>query len=106
MGPVPALLTAIERQDVTALDDLIERDGMTEAHLTPEEAVALWETGWQEWLGGGWEFENASWDPQTSLHTPQLWRITLGVFLRLLHVRCPALPGVPTWTEIWDVEEE
>jgi hypothetical protein len=106
MVPVTALLTAIQRQDFATLNDLIEYDGMAEAHLTHEEAVALWEAGWQEWLGGDWESENESWDPQASLHTPQLWRITLGVFLRLLHARCPALPGVPTWTEIWDGEEE
>ena len=108
MVPVTALLTAIERKEVGALNDLIEHDGIAEAHFTHEEAVALWEAGWQAWLGGGtagdahwqageewsefhqvsWEDNNECWDPQASLHTPQLWHITLGVFLRLLHARC------------------
>jgi hypothetical protein len=125
MVPVTALLTAIERKDGAALNDLIEHDGMAETHFTPEEAVALWEAGWQAWLGGGtagnahwpageewsewqqvsWEAENECWDPQASLHTPPLWHITLGVFLRLLHARCPELPGAPAWAEIWDGEE-
>ena len=160
MVPVTSLLTAIERKDVTALNDLIEHDGMAEAHFTHKEAVALWEAGWQEWLAGdkagnahsvhalwnrrhttkfngvsypvqkaaasiyseagnahwhaeeegsefhqvSWEAENECWDPKARLHPP-LWHITLGVFLRLLHARCPELPGAPVWAEIWDVEE-
>jgi hypothetical protein len=125
MVPATVLLTVIEWQDVTALDDFIEHDGMAEAPFTPEEALALWEAGWQAWLGGGktgnahwqageewrevpqasWETENECWNPQPSLPTPPLWHITLGVFLRLLHARHPELPGVPAWAEIWDVEE-
>jgi hypothetical protein len=125
MVPVTSLLAAIERKEVAALNDLIEHGGMAEAYFTHEEAVALWEAGWQEWLGGGtagnvhWqagekcgEFHQASWEagnecraPQASLPTPPLWHITLGVFLRLLHARCPELPGAPAWAEIWDVEE-
>jgi hypothetical protein len=125
MVPVTALLTAIERKDVTTLNDFIDCDGMAEAHFTHEEAIVLWEAGWQEWLGSdkagnahwhageewsefhqaSWEAENACWDPQLSLHTPSLWHITLGVFLHLLHARCPELPGAPAWAELWDVEE-
>ena len=125
MIPVTALLAAIERKEVAALNDLIEHNGMAEAHFTHEEAVALWEAGWQEWLGGGtagdthWqageergelhhvscEAENECWVPHASLTTPPLWHITLGVFLRLLHARCPELPGAPVWAEIWDGEE-
>jgi hypothetical protein len=125
MVSATALLTAIERQDVAALNDLIEHDGTAKAHFTHEEAVALWEAWWQAWFGDGqagnthwhageewselhqvsWEAENACWDPQASLHTPPLWHITLGVFLRLLHARYPELPGAPAWAEIWDVEE-
>ena len=119
MVPVTSLLTAIERKDVIALSDLIEHDGIAEAHFTHQEAVALWEAGWQEWLVGdkavnahwhaeeegsefhqvSWEAENESWDPEASLHPPPLWQITLGVFLRLLHARCPELPGTPAWAE-------
>jgi hypothetical protein len=125
MVPVTSLLTAIKRQDVAALDDLIEHGGMAEARFTHEEAIALWEAGWQEWLGGGtagnahgqageersecqqvsWEAENGCRAPQASLNTPPLWHITLGVFLRLLHARRPELPGVPAWAELWDGEE-
>ena len=125
MVPVTALLTAIERKEVAALNDLIEHDGIAEAHFTHEEAVALWEAGWQAWLGGGtagdahwpageewsecphvsWGGENECRAPQASLPTPPLWHITLGVFLRLLHARCPELPGAPAWAEIWDGEE-
>ena len=125
MVPVTSLLAAIERKEVAALNALIEHDGMAEAHFTHEEAVALWEAGWQEWLGGStagnahwqageewsgcqqvsWEADNECWDPQASLPTPPLWHITLGVFLRLLHARCPELPSAPAWAEIWDAEE-
>ena len=52
MAPVTSLLTASERQDVAALNDLIEHDGMIEEHFTYEEAAALWDAGWQEWLEG------------------------------------------------------
>ena len=60
MVPVTSLLTAIERKDVAALNDLIEHNGMAAAHFTPEEAVALWEAGWQAWLGDG-TAGNAHW---------------------------------------------
>jgi hypothetical protein len=60
MVPVTSLLTAIERKDVAALNDLIEHDGRAEVHFTHEEAVALCEAGWQEWLGGG-KAENTHW---------------------------------------------
>jgi hypothetical protein len=126
MVPVTSLLTVIERGDFFALNDLIEHDGIAEAHFTHEEAVALWEAGWQAWLEGGmtgnthwqageewgefqhvsWEVENACRAPQASLTTPPLWHITLGVFLRLLHARCPALPSAPAWAEIWDGEKD
>src|SRR5262245_32976326 len=125
MVPVTSLLTAIERKDIAALNNLIEHNEMAEAHFTHEEAIALWEAGWQEGLGGGadrnaqrqageewskfhqvsWEAENDCRAPQASLNAPPLWYITLGVFLRLLHARRPELPGVPAWAEIWDVEE-
>ena len=52
MGPVTSLLTAIERQDVAALTDVIEHNAMHEENLTYEEAVALWDVGWQEWNAG------------------------------------------------------
>src|SRR5688500_10826859 len=109
MASATALLTAIAQQDVATLTDLIEHDGMAEAHFTPEEAVALWEAGWQAWLGDGqagnarwhageewnefcqasWEAANECWDTQASLNILPLWHITLGVFLRLLHAGCP-----------------
>jgi hypothetical protein len=84
MVPVTSLLTAIARKDVAVLNDLIEHDGMAEAHFTHEEAVALWEAGWQEWLGDGkagdahcqagegWcEFHQVSWEDKTSAGSPR-----------------------------------
>ncbi|HEY5867266.1 MAG TPA: hypothetical protein VI542_17225 [Candidatus Tectomicrobia bacterium] len=106
MGPVTSLLTAIERQDVVALTDVIEHHAMHEENLTYEEAVALWDVGWQEWNAAdrtghsSWQAigEGQTWHP--------LWRITLGEFLHVLHTTFPALPGVLAWTDLGDVEEE
>jgi hypothetical protein len=126
MAPVISLLTALERQDVDVLNELIEHDGMIEENFTYEEAAALWDAGWQDWLGGGrdgnaswqageerdelrhepWESDYDSRDSQISLQSPQLWYITLGVFLRWLHATFPELPGAPAWVELRDVEEE
>jgi len=126
MTPVTSLLTAIERQDVATLNDLIERDGMTDEPFTAEEAAALWDAGWQAWLGGGregyaswqagevwedvrqepWKSDHDAWDSQIGLQSPPLWHITLGMFLRVLHATFPALPGAPAWAAFRDVEEE
>ena len=126
MTPVTALLTAIERHDSAALNTLLEHDGMTAEHLTCDEAAALWDAGWHTWLGGGtegqaswhagntrgtwrhepWDAAHDAWDAPRRLESPQLWHITLGQFLRVLHATFPALPGAPAWAALQDVEEE
>lgn len=119
MVPVPSLLTAIERQDVATLNDLLEHDGMHAAHFTAEEATTLWDVGWQAWLGEGrhghasWhageeggEWRQETWAAQISPQSSPLWHITLGMFLRVLHASFPALPSAPAWAALRDVEEE
>jgi hypothetical protein len=126
MTPVTSLLTALERHDIAALNDLLDHEGITDEHFTCDEAAALWDAGWHAWLGGGrnghaswhageawdelrqepWESDHDSWAAQSSLESPQLWHITLGMFLRVLHATFPALPGAPTWAALQDVEEE
>jgi len=126
MTPVTLLLTTLERQDIAALNDVLEHDGMTDEHFTCEEAAALWDAGWHAWLGGGrhghasWHTgdegdelrqepgasDHDSWDAPSRLESPQLWPITLGLFLRVLHATFPALPGAPAWVALQDVEEE
>lgn len=118
MTPVTSLLTALERHDIAALTDLLEHDGMDE-HFTCEDAAALWDAGWHAWLGedreghASWHAEEAgdelrreSWAAPSHLERPQLWPITLGMFLRMLHATFPALPGAPAWAALQDVEEE
>ena len=69
MVPVTSLLKAIERKEVAALNDLIEHDGIAEAHCTHEEAVALWEEGWQ--AGEEWsEFHHVSWGGENERRAP------------------------------------
>ena len=94
MTPVTALLTAIERHDSAALNTLLEHDGMTDEHLTCDEAAALWDAAHDAWAA------------PRRLESPQLWHITLGQFLRVLHATFPALPGAPAWAARQDVEEE
>src|SRR5262245_59536591 len=126
MASVTLILTAIERQDVATLTDLLEHDEMTDEPFTAEEATALWDAGWQAWLGGDrdghaswqageergewrqelWESAHDSWASQVSLQSPQLWHITLGTFLRVLHATFPELPSAPAWAALRDVEEE
>ena len=126
MTPITSLLTAMERHDSAALTDLLDHDGLLDEHFTGDEALALWNAGWHAWLGGDQESQ-ASWpagvargawrlEPWTSDHDaeaapsrqacPQLWPITLGLFLRVLHATFPALPGAPPWAVLQDVEEE
>ena len=126
MTLLTSLLTAMERHDSAALTDLLDHDGMLDEHFTYDDALALWDAGWHAWLGGDWEGQAAcpAWDargawrhePWVSDHdagaaprrreSPQLWPITLGLFLRVLQATFPALPGAPAWAVLPDVEEE
>ena len=126
MTLVTSLLTALERHDSAALTDVLDHDGMTDEHLTCDEAAVLWDAGWHAWLGGGrhghaswqagdegdeWRHEpgasdHDTWDAPSRLAHLQLWPITLGLFLRVLHATFPALPGAPAWAALQDVEEE
>ena len=126
MTLVTSLLTALERHDSAALTDVLDHDGMTDEHLTCDEAALLWDAGWHAWLGGGRQGqasgqagdEGEAWrhEPGAADHDacdvahrrdqPQLWPITLGLFLRVLHATFPALPGAPPWAVLQDVEEE
>ena len=126
MTPVTSLLTALERHDSAALTDVLDHDGITDEHFTYEDAAALWDAGWHTWLGGDHEgqaswhagaageaLQHESWASdhdvgaaQRRLDRPQLWPITLGLFLRVLHATFPALPGAPAWAALQDVEEE
>gem|GEM_PF-5227000 len=60
MTPVTSLLTALERHDIAALNDLLDHEGITDEHFTCDEAAALWDAGWHVWLGGG-RNGHASW---------------------------------------------
>jgi len=108
--PVTALLETIDQRDVAVLDEVIEHDGITEEIFTHEEAMALWEVGWREWLyephTASLEDENESWESRSSAYSPQLWHITLGVFLHRLYAPFPALPWAPAGAQLWDIEEE
>jgi hypothetical protein len=126
MTPGTLLLTAIERHDVATLNDLLDHDGLTDEHFTAEDATALWDAGWHAWLGEGregqaswhagaergawrqepWASDHDAWAAQSSLQSPPLWHITLGMFLRVLHATFPELPGTPAWAALRDVEEE
>ena len=109
MTLVTSLLTALERHDSAALTDVLDHDGMTDEHLTCDEAALLWDAGWHAWLGGGRHGQASghdSWAAQSNRESPQLWPITLGLFLRVLHATFPALPGAPPWAVLHDVEEE
>ena len=126
MSPVTSLLTALERHDIAALTDVLDHDGISDAHFTDEDAAVLWDAGWHAWLGGGresqaswpagdagealphkpWTSDHDAWAAQRRLDRPQLWPITLGLFLRVLHATFPALPGAPAWAALQDVEEE
>jgi hypothetical protein len=126
MTPVTSLLIALERHDIAALTDLLDHDGITDEHFTYEDAAALWDAGWHTWLGGGregqaswhagdawdtlrhepWASDHDAWAAQSRLDRSQLWPITLGMFLRVLHATFPALPGAPAWAVLQDVEEE
>src|SRR5262249_42568949 len=55
MSPVTSLLTALERHDIAALTDVLDHDGISDAHFTDEDAAVLWDAGWHAWLGGGRE---------------------------------------------------
>jgi hypothetical protein len=123
---VTLLLTALERHDSATLTDVLDHDAMTDEPLTCDEAALLWDAGWHAWLGGGrqgqtsghagdeggaWRHEpgasaHDAWAAQSNRERPQLWPITLGLFLRVLHATFPALPGAPAWPALQDVEEE
>src|SRR5262249_45632992 len=118
MTLVTSLLTALERHDSAALTDVLDHDGMTDEHLTCDEAALLWDAGWHAWLGGGRQGqasgragdEGGALRPEAGgaddgacdvLHRrdhPQLWPITLGLFLRVLHATFPALPDSPEFS--------
>ena len=126
MTPVTSLLTAIERHDSAVLNNLLDHDGMTDERFTLDEAAALWDAGWQAWPGGSteghaswhagdersawrhqpWDADHDAWAAQRHLESPQLWHITLGLFLRVLHATFPALPGDPASAALQDVQEE
>jgi hypothetical protein len=106
MAPVISLLTAIERHDVAALTHVIEHEEMSPENLAYEEAVTLWDAGWHAWSADD-SVGNLTWRAgEEGDAWPQLWRITLGEFLHVLHSTFPVLPGVAAWAELQDVEEE
>jgi hypothetical protein len=122
MTPITSLLGALWSHDVRPLEAVIERTEITDDLFTPEEALTLWETGWQvqhtageegTWHGWDervqpsaipWPPEPEVWQP-SSASTP-LWQITVGMFLRMLKTAYPWLPGVPDYEEFRDIEDE
>jgi hypothetical protein len=115
MTAATSLLEAIEQRDDAVLNNCIEHDGISEETFTHAEAVALWNSGWQQWLMDdkadnthcqAAEAECESREFPASTPNSQLWHITLGMFLHQLHAAFPELPGAPAWAEVGDVEEE